>query len=58
MILFILGFIKVLVNKNNKRDYKDTRIKRTIIIAIEYINTNNRYLNLIIIWPIITYRSN
>ena len=45
----MLGFIKVLVSKNNKRNYKGTHIKQIIVTTIEYISANNKYLNLIII---------
>jgi hypothetical protein len=48
-MLFILNLIKVLINKYNKRDYKSTRVKHITIIAIECINADNKYLNLIII---------
>jgi hypothetical protein len=49
IIFFKLNSIKVLINKNNKRDYKGARIKRTTIIIIEYISIVDRYLNSIII---------
>jgi hypothetical protein len=49
IILSILGSIKVLVNKHDIRDYKSTRVKRITMTAIEYINSNNKYLNLMII---------
>jgi hypothetical protein len=48
-MLFILGFIKVLVSKQDIRDYKGARVKRIIITAIECISSNSKYLNLIII---------
>jgi hypothetical protein len=48
-MLFILGLVKVLVSKYNRRDYKGTRVKRIIVTTIEYISTNSRYLNPIII---------
>ena len=50
----ILGLVKVLVNKYNRRDY----IKCTTVTTIEYISTDDRYLKPIIIWPASTYRSN
>jgi len=31
------------------QDYKGARVKRTTITTIEYINSNSKYLNLIII---------
>jgi hypothetical protein len=48
-MLFILGFVKVLVSKYNKRNYKSARVKYIIVTIIKYINSNNKYLNLIII---------
>ena len=48
-MLFILSFIKVLVNKDNSRDYKGAGVKRIIITAIEYISINGRSLLLMII---------
>jgi hypothetical protein len=49
VMLFMLSSIKVLISKYNKRDYKGARVKRIIIIIIESISGNNKYLNLIII---------
>jgi hypothetical protein len=49
VMLFILGSIKVLVSKYNKRDYKGARVKRITVTIIEYISSNNKYLNPIII---------
>ena len=49
IMLFKLNSIKVLIGKNNKRDYKDARIKRTTITVIEYVSVVSRYLNLMII---------
>jgi hypothetical protein len=54
-MLSILGSVKVLIDKDNKRKHRGIRVKRTIVIAIKYISTNNRYLNLIIIWLASTY---
>jgi hypothetical protein len=49
VILSILSSIKVLISKYNMQDYKSARVKCTIVIIIEYINNNSKYLNLIII---------
>jgi len=57
-ILSILGSVKVLVSKYNRRDYKGARVKRITVTAIEYISSDSKYLNPIIIWPANTYRSN
>ena len=57
-ILSILGAVKVLIGKDDIRDYRGARIKRITVTAIEYISANSRYLIPIIIWPATTYRSN
>ena len=58
IMLCMLGFIKVLLSKNDPRDYKSAGVKRTMVIIIEYINANGRFLLLMIIWLATTYRSN
>jgi hypothetical protein len=50
--------IKVLGGKNDVRDYRGARIKRTTVTAIECISADDRYLKLMIIWPATTHRSN
>jgi hypothetical protein len=35
IILSILGSTKILIDKNNRRDYKDAGVKRQIITTIE-----------------------
>jgi hypothetical protein len=54
-MLCILGFIQVLISKNDPRDYKDVGVKRTLVTAIKYISVNGRFLLPIIIWPAIIY---
>jgi hypothetical protein len=51
----MLGSIKVLISKDDLRDYKGANIKHIIVTAIEYISINNRSLLLIIIWLATTY---
>ncbi|TVY73350.1 hypothetical protein LSUE1_G007226 [Lachnellula suecica] len=58
VMLCMLGSVKVLVNKNNLRDYKGTGVKRTMITTIECISANDRSLLPMIIWPATTHRSN
>ena len=55
VMLFMLSFVKVLVSRHNMQDYKGARIKRTTVTAIECINGDDRYLNLMIIWLANTY---
>ena len=45
-----LGFVKVLVCKEDSRDYRGANVKRTIVTAIEYISADVRSLLLMIIW--------
>ena len=49
VILYMLGYIKVLISKNDPRDYKSVGVKRTMVTTIEYISANGRSLLLIII---------
>ena len=58
VILYILSSVKVLVSKDDPRDYRGAGVKRIIVTAIEYVSTDGRSLLLIIIWPATTYRSN
>ncbi len=58
VMLSMLGSVKVLVCKHDRRDYRSARVKRTTVTAIECISADSRYLNLMIIWPASTYRSN
>jgi hypothetical protein len=55
VMLSMPGAIKVLVSKYNKRDYRGARVKRTTVTIIEYISSDNRYLNPMVIWPASTY---
>jgi hypothetical protein len=49
VILSILGSIKILVSKYNIRDYRGMRVEHITITIIEYISSDNRYLNSMII---------
>lgn len=49
---------KVLVSKDDKRNYRGVHIKRTSVTAIECICADGRYLDPMIIWPASTHRSN
>ena len=49
VMLSMLGSIKVLVSKYNRRDYRGTRVKRITITTIKRISSDSRYLNPIII---------
>jgi len=49
VILSMLGSVKILVSKHDRRDYKGARVKRTTVTAIECISADSKYLNPIII---------
>jgi hypothetical protein len=58
VILSILGSVKVLVSKNNLRDYRGVGVKRTMVTIIKYVSADGWALLLIIVWPVITNRNN
>ena len=58
IMLCMLGSIKVLISKDDPRDYRGVGVKRTIVTAIECISANSRSLLPMIIWPATTHRSN
>jgi hypothetical protein len=57
ILLSVLNSLKVLVGKNELRDYRGAGVKYTLITAIEYISADGRCLYPLIIWPAATYRS-
>ncbi|EGP82458.1 uncharacterized protein MYCGRDRAFT_51668, partial [Zymoseptoria tritici IPO323] len=44
VMLSMLGSVKVLIGKDDLRDYRGTGIKRTMVIAIKCISANSRAL--------------
>ena len=58
VMLSMLGSVKFLVGKNDKRKHRGARVKRTTVTAVECIGADGRYLNPMIIWPATTHRSN
>lgn len=58
VILCMLGSVKVLLGKDDPRDYRGAGVKRTMVTAIECISVNGRSLLSMIIWPATTHRSN
>jgi hypothetical protein len=58
VMLSMLGSVKVLVVKDDTRNYRGARVKRTMVTAIECISGDGRYLNPMIIWSPTTHRSN
>ena len=57
VLLSVLNSLKVLVGKDELRDYRGVGVKRTLITAIECISADGRYLHPLIIWPAATHRS-
>ena len=55
VILCMLGSVKVLVGKDDPRDYRGAGIKRTMVTVIECISANGRSLLPMIIWPASTH---
>jgi hypothetical protein len=58
VMLSMLGSVKVLVGKDDPRDYRGAGVKRTMVTAIECISAEGRSLLPMIIWPATTHRSN
>jgi hypothetical protein len=58
VMLCKLNSVKVIVSKDNHRNCRGARVKRTTITAIECVSGDGRYLNPMIIWPASTHRSN
>ena len=58
VLLFMSGSVKVLIGKDDKRNYRVAHVKRISVTAIEYISADGRYLNPMIIWPATTHQSN
>jgi hypothetical protein len=58
VMLSMLGSVKVLVGKDDKRKHRGARVKRTTVTAVKCISADGRYLNPMIIWPATTHRSN
>jgi len=58
VMLCMLGSIKVLISRDDPRDYRGAGVKRTMVTAIECISANGRSLLPMIIWPASTHRSN
>jgi hypothetical protein len=58
VMLSKLGSVKLLVGKDDLRDYRGAGAKRTIVTAIECISADSKSLLPLIIWPASTHRSN
>ena len=58
VMLSKLGSVKVLVGRNDSRDYRGARVEREMVTAVECISADGRYLEPMIIWPAATHRAN
>ena len=58
VMLSMLSCVKVLVGRDDLRDYRGAGVKRTMVTAIECISADGRVLLPLIIWPASTHRSN
>jgi len=58
VMLSMLGSVKVLVGKDDPRDYRGAGVKWTMVIVIECISADGRSLLPLITWPASTHRSN
>jgi hypothetical protein len=58
IMLSMQGSAKVLVGKDDMRDYRGSRVKRTTVTAIECVSASGESLKPMVIWPAATHRSN
>jgi len=58
VMLSMPSSVKVLVGKDDLRDYKGAGVKRTMVTAIKCVSANSRLLLPLIIWPASTHQSN
>ena len=58
VMLSMLGSAKVLIGKDDRRDYRGARVKREMVTAIECVSAAGESLNPMVIWPAKTHRSN
>ena len=55
VMLSMQSCVKVLVGKDDPRDYRGAGVKRTMVTAIECISADGRVLLPLIIWPASTH---
>lgn len=54
----MLGSVKVLIGKDDPRDYRGADVKREMMTAIQCISADGKSLLPMIVWPAATHRSN
>jgi hypothetical protein len=58
VMLSKLGSVKVLVGRNDSRDYRGARVERQMVTVVGCISADGKYLKPIVIWPASTHRAN
>jgi hypothetical protein len=58
VMLSMLNSVKVLIGRDDERDYRGAGVKRTMVTAVECISGDGTALLPLIIWPASTHRSN
>jgi hypothetical protein len=58
VMLSMLGSVKVLVGKDDLRNYRGAGARRTMVTAVECVSADGRALLPLIIWPAATHRGN
>ena len=58
VMLSMLGSVRVLVGRDDRRNYRGAGVKRTMVTAVECVSADGRALLPLIIWPASTHRSN
>ena len=58
VLLSMLGSVKVLIGKDDIRDYRGADVKRTTVTVIKCVSGDGRSLLPLVIWPASTHRSN
>lgn len=55
VMLSMLGTVKVLVGKDDRRDYRGAGAKRTMVTVIECVSASDESPNPMSIWPASAY---
>ena len=55
VMLSMLGSVKVLISKDDLRNYRGVGVKRTIVTAIKCVSADSRLLPPLVIWPALTH---
>lgn len=55
--LSMLGSVKVLVGKDDRRNHRGTGVRRTMVTVVKCVSADGRALLPLILWPALTHRS-